>query len=111
MKPVFSLLTFALLISCQTKDKIVADPAQEQAAPPAGQTPAIDENPVTIDVSKPDSLIGLPVADVEAACKATGVRCRIVEIDGESLPVTMDFSPDRLNFKVNGGKITAVTKG
>ena len=56
-------------------------------------------------------LVGLPHADVKAACDAAGVGNRVIELDGKSLPVTRDYRPDRLNFKVNAGKITAVSKG
>lgn len=33
---------------------------------------------------------------------------RVVERDGESLPVTMDFVPGRLNFSVRDGKVDRV---
>lgn len=94
----------ALLISCQAKNEVAADPAPENA-------PASAEAAAAIDVHKPESLVGLPHADVKAACDAAGVRNRVIELDGESQPVTRDYRPDRLNFKVKDGKITAVSKG
>jgi hypothetical protein len=35
----------------------------------------------------------------------------VVEEDGEPMAVTMDFSSERLNFKIKGGVIIAVSKG
>ena len=36
---------------------------------------------------------------------------RVIEMDGEPRPVTKDFRPERLNFKVEAGVVIAVTKG
>jgi hypothetical protein len=110
MKAALPLLMFAFLASCQTKDDAPEPPAPEKPVVIMKPSPE-PEKPAAIDVSEPDSLVGLPVEDVQAACKAAGVRCRVVEVDGEPMIVTMDFLPDRLNFKVAAGKITAVTKG
>ena len=109
MKAAISLLTLAMLVSCQPKKDVAAEP--EKNTPPAEDASAKPEAPAAIDVSKTDSLIGQPLEDVKTACKAAGVRCRVVELDGQPLPATMDFDEARLNFKVQSGKITAVTKG
>lgn len=108
MKMALSLLTFAILTSCQAKNDAGSNPPS-----PAGAAAAEAEEkaPPAIDVSKPETLVGLPHADVKAACDAAGVRSRIIELDGAPQPVTRDFRPDRLNFRVAGGKITEVTKG
>ncbi len=111
MKTALPLLTFALLVSCQPKKIVSDDPAPEEKAAAEEKVAAQEDKPAAIDVSKTESLVGLPLVDVEAACKAAGIRCRVVEIAGKPLPVTMDFIAERLNFKVNDGKITAVTKG
>ena len=108
MKTALSLLTFAILTSCQAKND--ADPNSALSGEMAGAGEK-EKAPPAIDVSKPETLVGLPHADVKAACDAAGVRNRIIELDGASQPVTRDFRPDRLNFKVNGGKITEVSKG
>lgn len=105
MKTALTLLTFGLLASCQANNELAAKPVPEEM-PPAGE-----EAPPAIDVTKPETLVGLPHADVKAACDAAGVRSRVIELDGESQAVTRDYRPDRLNFKVNAGKITAVSKG
>jgi hypothetical protein len=35
----------------------------------------------------------------------------VVVLDGEPRPATMDYRPERLNFKVKDGLVTAVTNG
>ncbi len=40
--------------------------------------------------------------------KAENRSARVVERNGESLPVTMDFAPGRLNLYVNDGKVYRV---
>ena len=58
-----------------------------------------------------DAYIGLTVADATAKADADGRASRVVEEDGESLPVTMDFDETRLNVTVVDGKVTKVTTG
>ena len=58
-----------------------------------------------------DAYIGLTVADATAKADADGRASRVVEEDGKSLPVTMDFNETRLNFTVVDGKVTKVTTG
>jgi hypothetical protein len=118
MKSSLLLITLACLVSCQTSgDESVVDekkPTAETPAAPAGEAPDTEEEPApspAFDVSNPDSLIGQPLEKVKAACESANLRCRVVEIDGESLPVTMDYLAERLNFKVKGGLITGVSKG
>jgi flagellar biosynthesis/type III secretory pathway M-ring protein FliF/YscJ len=55
-----------------------------------------------------DEYIGL--AEQEALDKASRENkiARVVERDGESLPVTMDFMPGRLNLSVQDGKVNNV---
>ncbi len=55
--------------------------------------------------------IGLTVADATAKADADDRASRVVEEDGKSLPVTMDFDETRLNFTVVDGKVTKVTTG
>lgn len=103
----------ASIISCQAnKETPGGEAPAATAATPAADMPApAEETPATIDVSRTKTFIGQPLADAEAACKAAGIRCRVVEVDGEPRIVTKDFIADRLNFRVVGGRITAVTKG
>lgn len=56
--------------------------------------------------SMSDSYIGLSEADAEAKANVEGVPFRVVMRDGESLPVTMDFRPGRINATVENGFVT-----
>lgn len=48
----------------------------------------------------------LPVALVQARIEAAGYTWRIVEIDGQPQPATMDYRIDRLNLATQGGLVT-----
>jgi hypothetical protein len=103
MKSLLPLLTLACLVSCQTKTD---DPAPAENPPAEEPAPA-----AVIDVKKPESLLGQRLEKVQAACDAADLPHRVIEVDGESRPVTKDFRPERLNFKVSAGLVTAVTNG
>lgn len=98
MKNLLFLLTLTSFLSCQTNG---------HGTVPAG----IHAAEVEIDVTKTETLIGQPLEKVQAACDAAEVRHRVIEVDGVGRPVTRDFLPERLNFKVKDGKVTEVTKG
>jgi hypothetical protein len=55
-----------------------------------------------------DALVGLSQADAEAAATAEGWGLRVVRLDGEDLPATMDFNPQRVNVAVVNGVVTEV---
>ncbi len=94
----------------------IALPACERHSipPAAAEThPAVNEPAPKprLDPTQPETLVG---ADIEAACEAADraeIRWRIVEIDGQPRPITMDYRPDRLNFSVRDGKVIRVNKG
>ena len=101
MKKPLLLFTLACLASCQTNEKQLTDdkPAEVKAVKSE------------IDVSKPESMVGQSLDQVQAACDALEIPHRVIELDGETRPATMDYRPERLNFKVKDGLITAVTNG
>ena len=101
MKKPLLLFTLACLASCQTNEK---QPTDDKPA----EVKAVKSE---IDVSKPESLVGQSLDQVQAACDAREIPHRVVELDGEPRPATMDYRPERLNFKVKDGLITAVTNG
>jgi hypothetical protein len=43
--------------------------------------------------------------------EAAGLKWRAVMEDGVGKPTTRDYRPDRLNFTVEKGKVTAVRNG
>ena len=49
--------------------------------------------------------IGLPEDQAMAKAHGAGRAARVVERDGEALPVTMDISPCRLNLYVRSGEV------
>lgn len=107
MKSLLSLLTVVSLVSCQTNGDDAPDEKSQAATP----SPAAPEPAMEFDITNTDSLIGKPLEKVEAACDAAEVPHRVIELDGEPRPVTMDYRLERLNFKVRDGLIIAVTKG
>jgi hypothetical protein len=55
--------------------------------------------------------IGLTVEAATAKAKAEGHPSRVIEKDGVSLPASLDYNPDRLNFTVNDNKVIKVATG
>ncbi len=55
-----------------------------------------------------DGYIGLSEEEALSKAEQDNKQARVVERDGESLPVTMDYMPGRLNFYVSDGKIEKV---
>ncbi len=55
--------------------------------------------------------VGIPLVYAQMLAQANGVRCRVVEKDGQHMAITHDFDNDRLNFSVENGEITKVTRG
>jgi hypothetical protein len=76
---------------------------------PAGTTPTETVPPDTVaDVTPLESSVGKTFAEFEADAEALGLTARIVEQDGVSLPVTMDYNPNRVNVAVTGEGDTAI---
>lgn len=103
MKKLLVLIPTLALISCQPGEEKPADADPESATEAPAET--------TMDVSKPQSLVGKPLAAVQAACDKAEVLHRVIEIDGQPQPATMDYREDRLNFAVKDGIIIKVTTG
>lgn len=57
------------------------------------------------------SLVGLPLEKAKAMAAAAAIPHRVIKIDGQVQPATMDYRLDRLNFTVKKGVVTEVTKG
>lgn len=103
-----------LVVACQPEAENTTatgnrTPPEESAE---NQAPKEEEpQAATFDVNKTDTLVGQPFEKVEPALEAAGKRYRVVERDGESFPVTMDYFPERLNLRIKDGIIIAVSKG
>lgn len=86
------------------------DPAQ----PPLDSQAPLDEageEPRNDGAAEAPNYVGMTLEEAEAAADARGLRHRVVEVDGEPRPVTMDYLEDRLNFSVADGVVIAVTNG
>lgn len=62
----------------------------------------------TEEFSAEASYINLTVAEAEMLAASNDVPFRVVELDGQPLPATMDYRPGRINAKVSGGLVTEV---
>lgn len=74
-------------------------------------TEAADEPADPTTAEEFDDYLGLSEDEAGERADSEGRPWRVVERDGESLPITMDLVEDRLNFVVEGGNVTAVTTG
>lgn len=54
--------------------------------------------------------IGLEENEALEKAEGDGVPARVIRRDGEDLPVTMDFMPDRLNFTIEEGVVRDVVR-
>lgn len=60
------------------------------------------------DTGASDTYVGLTEKDALARAKNENKPARVVNRNGEDLPVTMDFVEGRLNLTVNNGKVEKV---
>lgn len=98
--------TVTLVIGCKPQTPGTSD--NGSVTPPPHSVPS---NKPTPDAKKPETLVGVPLKVAEETAEKAGVKHRVVKVDGQARPVTMDFNPDRLNFTVVQGVVTEVTKG
>jgi hypothetical protein len=75
---------------------------------------SLNGKPFTNDMPRPDTdngsskYVGLTEQAALDKAKAENKAARVVERDGESLPVDASFQPGRLNFTVKDGKVSSV---
>ena len=55
--------------------------------------------------------LGLTLGEAEDLARRENRSTRVVRIDGEWMPMTMDYRLDRLNFSIDGGVVTDVSAG
>ncbi len=101
-------LPVLLLSSCKLeKREGSAKATDDEAVKKAEAAPALPP----FDVKNASSLVGQRLDVVKSGLEAAEIRFRVIELDGEPMIRTMDYSPERLNFKVKAGVITEVSKG
>lgn len=54
---------------------------------------------------------GLSEKEAGSLAEKRELKHRVVERDGQPLPATRDFRPDRVNFSVKKGKVIQVSRG
>ncbi|MDF1737824.1 MAG: hypothetical protein P1U86_01595 [Verrucomicrobiales bacterium] len=54
---------------------------------------------------------GLSEKEAGSLAEKRDLKHRVVERDGQPLPATRDFRPDRVNFTVKAGKVISVSRG
>ncbi len=55
--------------------------------------------------------LGLTEEEAGGLADEEGRPWRVVEVDGQPRPITLDLNPDRVNFVITGGVVTGVTTG
>lgn len=106
MKPLTLAALITILIpSCNPRKS--PEPHHPAETAPTNPAPA----PPSPDPTNPDSLIGLPLKTAQSAADTQKIPHRVIEIDGQPQPATRDHRPQRLNFTVKDGIVTAITKG
>lgn len=101
-------LPVLLLVSCRfEKREESAEAKVDEAVEKAEPAPALP----SFDVKNASSLVGQKLEVVQPALEAAEIRSRVIELDGVPMIMTMDYSSERLNFKVKAGVITEVSKG
>ena len=132
MKFLHLILLALLFVSCKSEKREIRAGGTQNEVPEVEPMPqesalkesVVEEEPIAeppaptpeaaapaFDVKNADSLVGQTLEGVKPALEAAEIRFRVVEKDGAPMIVTMDFSPERLNFKIKGGVIIAVSRG
>jgi len=101
----------------ESASESTADGSAPETTESAGTTeaPATSETPGTATPadeptveSATDVVVGLIEDDAATAAEDHGWTMRVTRRDGQDLPVTLDFRPDRVNVEVTDGEVTAV---
>lgn len=58
-----------------------------------------------------EAFIGLTEAEGAALAKRRKLISRVISVDGEPRPATMDYRVDRVNFEIEQGRIARTSRG
>lgn len=100
-----SRLTILFLISVTS---LSLNSCKEDTTPPSPESPPATK---AGDPVKDSDFVGLTVEAGESLAKERDLANRVVSVDGEVRPVTMDYREDRINFTIEKGKIVKATRG
>lgn len=67
-----------------------------------------DGLPAKVEMADAQVLIGMSEADAQAKADDAGWTLRVSRIDGEDLPSTNDYNPQRVNVSVTDGEVDAI---
>ena len=89
------------------------EPGASGSATPGASAPGSSSAPESSSAPDTDdeAYVGLTEEQALAKAEEAGVPARVVARNGESLPRTMDYRPERLGFTVVDGRVTAVGRG
>jgi hypothetical protein len=90
----------------ETAPTVTPDVPKDQT--PDNSVPEDALEPPLFDIALLEPSIGTSLADFTASAESLGATVRVVEQDGESLPGTMDFLPNRVDVAVDGGVVTRI---
>ncbi len=81
----------------------------------AAETGAIADDSAPVETTQSGGLparafISLPVEQAQRLARNNGQSSRVVRIDGEGQPITLDIQPGRLNFTVEDGIVVDVAE-
>jgi len=107
-RSILGLAAAALLLcgGCAEKHDPLEIDLPEKGGSPSGSSPMESE----VD-TEDDAYIGLPLEEARALAEERELPHRVTREDGESLPATTDFRPERLNFQVEDGEVVGVSRG
>jgi hypothetical protein len=89
------------------EETTVPDSSEPATSGPSSSTPG-DCPAEPTEESADELLTGLTEDEATEAAEACGWILRVVRRDGEDLPVTLDFRPNRVNVEVTAGEVTAI---
>jgi hypothetical protein len=102
------LLLALVAAGCGSAEGAAVNPDQPVQAP-AQQDATVEPVDPAVCERLSRRLVGRTLADAQASARKARCALRVVSQDGQDLPVTEDFSPGRINVRVEAGKVTAVT--
>jgi hypothetical protein len=94
-------LTATLAVACGDDDDVASGTTD-----PPGTVPS--DCPAEPTEESAADLVGLSEETANEAAEACGWILRVVRRDGEDLPATRDFRPNRVNVEVTEGEVTAI---